>query len=274
VRLGRVAGGRPHHLGLALERGREPRKVAGYGVPKVVPGDGLFLDDIEWTPSGIEFAREYCDLSPAVARGKDGVVCFLHSVALCRQGAVPDLSFYSVTLNTKQGDAAMDRSAWLKILNRPEETTDAELAEAIQAHLTTLSAAPAAMGAHVEAFRAEITTLTAALAEANKKIEAFGAIDARLGEIEAGISRRDRAEICAQAAREGKVLPLSAEQVAATALDTLRDMVARLPVTVPLEKRTADAIVTHGVNAGDTAIDVVAARCGVDPKKVREQSRT
>ena len=40
------------------ERSQEPRAVAAYGVVVCVPGDGLYLDDLQWTPHGDKFARE------------------------------------------------------------------------------------------------------------------------------------------------------------------------------------------------------------------------
>lgn len=70
----------------------EPRHVAGYGVPLVIPGDGLYLDRIEYTPSGEKYARDYADLSPTPLLD-EGEVIFLHSVALCPQGEVNGLSF-------------------------------------------------------------------------------------------------------------------------------------------------------------------------------------
>jgi len=61
-----------------------------------IPGDGLYLTALSYTPSGNKYAREYRDLSPAVLLDDDGEVIFCHSVALCPQGEVRGLSFYSV----------------------------------------------------------------------------------------------------------------------------------------------------------------------------------
>ena len=59
---------------------KHPRKHAAYGTPEVVKGEGLFLANIEYTPSGIEFAREYADLSPTPLVDKDGRVLLLLSL--------------------------------------------------------------------------------------------------------------------------------------------------------------------------------------------------
>jgi hypothetical protein len=34
----------------------DPREMAAYGVPSVIKGEGLFLEDVEWTPSGRQYA--------------------------------------------------------------------------------------------------------------------------------------------------------------------------------------------------------------------------
>jgi Mu-like prophage I protein len=79
-----------------FKRTTEPRAVAGYGTPIVVRGDGLYLDRMRWTPQGQANARNYIDLSPAVATDAQGRVTFVHSCALTRNGAVHGLHFYGV----------------------------------------------------------------------------------------------------------------------------------------------------------------------------------
>jgi len=88
----------------AFLESKEPRKVAGFGVPVVIENEGLFLEQMLYTPSGVENAREYIDLSPAVQQDEHGEVIFIHSAALCRQGAVEDLSFYNVDLPEEEDD--------------------------------------------------------------------------------------------------------------------------------------------------------------------------
>lgn len=83
------------------ERTTEPRRVAAYGVPRVVPGEGLFLESLEWTPAGRAEALNFADLSPAVQFDSNGNIIFVHSVALTRNGAVEGLSFFSVNIPTK-----------------------------------------------------------------------------------------------------------------------------------------------------------------------------
>ncbi|HEX5222627.1 MAG TPA: phage protease [Verrucomicrobiae bacterium] len=78
-------------------RTSEPRRVAAFGVVKLFPNEGLFLDELEWTPAGQAEARNFTDLSPAVEMDRDGNVLFVHSAALTRNGAVYGLSFFSAT---------------------------------------------------------------------------------------------------------------------------------------------------------------------------------
>ena len=79
----------------AYENDKEPRAVAGYGTP-IIGEDGLWLENIEWTPSGEKAARDYEDLSPApLLDEKDNTVIGLHSVALTPAGAISELKFYS-----------------------------------------------------------------------------------------------------------------------------------------------------------------------------------
>jgi len=79
------------------ERTREPREIAGYGTPKVIKGFGVVLDKIDYTPLGRATARNYTDVSAALQRTSDGIVCFLHSVALTRAGQLTDLRFVQLS---------------------------------------------------------------------------------------------------------------------------------------------------------------------------------
>lgn len=73
----------------------QPKFIAGYGDPVIVKDDGLYLYNVEWTPDGEKYARNYKDLSPAAVIDKTGVVLGLDSVALTPHGAVRDLNFFS-----------------------------------------------------------------------------------------------------------------------------------------------------------------------------------
>lgn len=261
-----------------FERSQEPRPVAAYGVVVVVPGEGLYLDDIQWTPHGEKFAREFVDLSPAPLQTKDGTVVGVHSIALCRHGAVDGLQFYSVEIRNQQGDGVMDWKKFLcGLLGKPEETSDEDLKAALNEHISALCAEAvkagpsAALATRLDAIEAAAKDLPKIVALSAE----VGTLTGKIAELEKGIARRDRTDILNQAAREGKVVALSAEAIEKLSVEDLKNHVAGVPVTVPVSQRTPEFIVAHSVSASeeDAAVDVVARNCGVDPKKVKESNK-
>lgn len=199
----------------AYESSTEPRKVAGYGVPVVIDGDGLYLEQMVYTPSGKENALEFYDLSPAVQLADDGTVIFVHSAALCRQGAVKDLSFYTVSVepNKQQGDDMDDA------LNQRLEKMEASLGDLSKQlenskpgeELTTLSTSVKALADQVATFSAEFR-----------------------GELD----RRDKAAILTDATAAGKVVNLPESTLEKFSVDELREHVKGIPATVPVNRRT------------------------------------
>lgn len=81
----------------ALE-GKAPT-IFGYGTPNIVAGDGLWFEDIQWTPDGEKQARNFIDISPTPLLDEHNRVLAIHSCALTPAGAVDGLSFYSALLN-------------------------------------------------------------------------------------------------------------------------------------------------------------------------------
>lgn len=75
--------------------GKEPVKVAGYGTPNVVRGEGIWMENIEYTPEGKDVlpGGHYPDISPAIERDAEGTVIFLHSAGAVRQGELDGLIF-------------------------------------------------------------------------------------------------------------------------------------------------------------------------------------
>lgn len=80
---------------VAFNAEKEPRSVAAHGIPTLIPGDGLYLEYVNWTDDGNKSARNYPDLSPTPALDENGRVIALHSVALTQAGKVENLHFYS-----------------------------------------------------------------------------------------------------------------------------------------------------------------------------------
>jgi hypothetical protein len=268
----------------AYEEAPEPRAVAAFGVPRLVPGEGLFLDDLVYTPHGASHALDYIDLSPAVhIDPATGEVDFLHSCALTRAGAVTDLSFYSVDADMSVSKpnskgAVMDWKMFAaKFAGVAEDMPDDKLQEAFEAKVKELSSAP------VEQVKTDVATLSA-LVQAMKPAKdqeseitalstTVAALKDELTTVHGTITAVRRQSICEQAAREGKVIPLSAEQVGATDPQLLADMVSKLPVTVPVDRLTPEHIQALGAAAVTSALKRVAQTCGMDPAQVAEVNK-
>lgn len=217
----------------AFAQEKEPRKVAAYGVPEVVANEGLFLTDLVWTPSGRENAKEFFDLSPAVQL-EAGEVCFMHSAALCRQGAVEGLTFYSITLpdGAKPGDDHMTITI-----------------EALSARIEALEK-KGPDTTKLEALSGTVTALSTRLEKAEGEVVRLN------GEI----VRRDRQAIQERAAREGKEIPLSQAEIDQTPVATLSAMVDKLKPTVPLKAKSPDRDPEFTAHAADEDAAAESAR--------------
>ena len=238
----------------------EPVKVAGYGSVQVVEGEGIFMLMSSWTQEGKEYAAggHYGDLSPVIHTNDKGEVIGLHSAALCRHGATPGLIFLSATTTP----TTMDQ-------NKPPQSAD-ELFNALKGALKlgadatpgdVMTGLTKALAAKVEVEKKSdekpekddaVKTLTATVTDLATTVKALSAT----------VEGTERANVLAQANREGKQVPKSAE---ALPLDQLKTLCAELPVTVPLEKRTADAtaLMLSGTGGVSPVADEVSKHTGV-----------
>jgi len=75
----------------------EPAKVAAFATPSVSPGEGIVFNNLDWTPEGKDYVagKHYIDLSPTLQLNSNGEATFIHSAAVCRNGAIPNLSLFS-----------------------------------------------------------------------------------------------------------------------------------------------------------------------------------
>lgn len=255
------------------ERSQEPRAVAAYGVVQCVPGDGLYLDELSWTPHGEKFAKEYCDLSPAPVQLGDGTIVGVHSVALCRHGAIDGLSFYSVELPSKETD--MDWRKWLLgFIGKGDDTKDEDLQKGFGEKIVVMCAEAAGAVKAELGKRVEILEAAVKLAPAGETVTALSAevatLKTQIADYKGEIAKRDRQDLLSQAAREGKVVALSAEAIGKLSIEELREHIEKTAVTVPLDQRTPERIQALSVEAADVkALEHVARCCGVDPKSVK-----
>ena len=213
-------------------RTQEPRPVAGYGTIEAVPERGLFLSAMTWTPRGTEHARDYEDLSPAVAQDEEGRVVFLHSAALTRNGAVYDLSFFSAPSGLEIETATKPHTPM-------PDTTGADF-QALQTTLTKLSAD---LTARLDALEKRIP------ADPSEQIKTLSAsveaLQKQIKDTSDAATTLERDRVIRLFAAEGKVprdadgKELSDEQLGKMDVPTLKLLCANTPSTVPLHARKA-----------------------------------
>lgn len=235
--------GTPEYL-----RTTEPRKVAAYGVPLVIPGDGLYMDDLIYTPSGEENALEFIDLSGAVSQDENGEVVFMHSTALCRHGAALDVSYYSITINPTEKDTNME-------LKDVVEKLDSALAQIAALQKVVDGMKPSDV---VETLNVSRTVAGQVTAQG----ETLKTLAVRLDGFE-------RKALLDKATNAGKVIPLSADEMKTVDLTTLSAMIDKLPVTVPLHRRTPDVSVELKIDGKGAEQVARAAKIGARAKEIQ-----
>lgn len=259
----------------AYKESQEPRPVAGFGSIEVVEGRGVYLTMSSWTPEGERMAVNYADVSAGAVTDKDGNVVAVASVALCRAGAVDGMDFVEAPLsggvssalsgiinNNNQEGQAMDFKALLiKSLGLGDDATD----EAIQAALAkALGRKP---DENQEARQAAMSAaVKAAVAEAVKPIQE------QVAALSAAAVAHEKRDLVAEAAREGKVVALSADALAKLSVEDLKATIAKTAVTVPLSAKTP-ATVKETAPSGEVPDEFrrIALNCGVSPDIFRKQ---
>lgn len=265
----------------------EPRRIAAWGTLKAVDGLGIVLEDLEWTPAGVEAykGRAYQDISPAVFRRADGTVLALHSVGLVRHGEIDGLTLEAAAAPRPLAPFFAALSAYESPPSEPMKPTPAliallgalgvQLAET--ADETALNAAIESAAAAIDKMKSELTDLSAAAAAAKKaEPEGMSALREQLatlgGQVTALTAERDqvkRERLIDQAKIEGKVIPLSAEQIALTPLSVLETLVAAAkPGEVPIGKQqqgkeTAVTVISFSAEQKD-----IFAKFGLTPEQV------
>ena len=258
----------------AYKESKEPRPVAGFGTIEAVEGEGVFITMSSWTPDGEKMAANYADVSAGAVTDDDGNLIAVASVALCRTGAVDGMDFVEAPLSggvssalsgiINQGRAepghhdnqkgkAMDYKALLlKTLGLGEDATD----EAIQAAVAKVAEKKPEEDA--AALSAAVKT---AVAEAVKPIEE------KVAALSAAAVAHEKADLIAEAAREGKVIALSADAIGKITVEDLKATIAKTPATVPLNAKTP-ANMKENPPAGEVPEEFrqIALNCGVSPE--------
>lgn len=215
----------------------EPLPIAGYGKLSVEAGTGIIWTATSWTPEGERFyrGRHYRDLSPTVSRNALGEVTFVHSVALTRQGQIPDLHAFaaSQTPLPQPSQTPMEndpnyRALACQMAGLSEDCSDEELIAAAAEAQAAIAAA-----AETPDPEPEPTPEPEPMAAA-EPAEDITALSARMDLLE-------RSTLVAAASAAGKVIPLSTEQISQTPISTLQSMIEALPASVPLAAKTPTA---------------------------------
>jgi hypothetical protein len=241
----------------------QPPAIFGYGTVRVKPNDGIYLEDVTWTPLGLQHARNFEDLSPALHPDQPGEdVDFLHSVALTTNGALHDVTFFSAAKsihdqhmnnNTTPGQGILTLAIMASALGLAATATEAEVTSKIKT-LSTLEPLVkdgkvillddlAALDARLKKIEeaGKVASLSAAdlvpVSERLKKLE-----DALVQSSQASLDR-ERGALIARFAADGKVprgadgKELSNDDLAKLDLATLQILHANTPATVPLHSR-------------------------------------
>ncbi len=212
-----------------------PRVVAGYGTLEVVPPDatepaGIYLT-VDYTPEGLANAANYECISPTPITNKKGEVILIHSVALCRQGEVPQLKFpgansFTVTLSN-QFQTQTEPESEPEIMNQ-QQLTDllTRLGVTIPAGADT-AALSALLLAYQPAAAAPVPVPVPVPVPA--AAPDLTALAAQVTTLAAQLDANQKATLVAEATRLGKAVKLSADAIAGMATDTLRQVLDALP---------------------------------------------
>ena len=256
----------------AYKESQEPRPVAGFGTVEVVEGKGVYLTMSAWTPEGEKNAVNFADVSAGAVTDKEGNVVAVASVALCRAGAVDGMDFVEAPLSggvssalsgiinnsEKQKGLAMDfRALLIKSLGLGDDASD----EAIQAALEKALGKKPETENNEEQAAAMSAAVKAAVAEAVKPIQE------QVAALSASAVAHEKQDLIAAAAREGKVIALSADALAKIGVEDLKATIAKTAVTVPLNAQTPKNM-KEKAGEGEVSEEFrqIALNCGVSPE--------
>jgi phage I-like protein len=209
----------------------QPPLIFGYGRVQAVPDDGIYLEDIIWTPLGVQHARNFEDLSPAI-QDEDGEVTLVHSVALTPNGKMEGLEFFNAALKAQEntatqpkepGEKALTLLSVAQLLALPETSDEKTIMDKFKGALHAASSMPGAMSGDINSLNARIKML-----EENLK----GTADDE--------QATERMRMVTLLSAEGKSpkredgAAYSRDELLALDLATLKLLHANTPTTVPL----------------------------------------
>ena len=237
----------------------EPRPVAAFLSVDVVDGQGVFVDVVRWTDSGLQNAKNYCDLSAVPVMDGAGNVVAIISVALTRAGAVPDITFEQAALaameafNNPEGKQMNWKEIVAKQLGMDPNCTDDELMTAWKKQL------PAETSTEMSATEISGIVTTAVAAST-------AALSARLDQSE-------KQKIIDDGRADGKAVCLSAELLAKMSVDDVKAHIAALPVAVPLAPLTP-VVIADGKTVSLSATELLVCQSlGITPEAYAKEKK-
>ena len=148
----------------------------------------------------------------------------------------------------------------VKILGLGEDATDEQIVTAIKAGAQAIE--------ELAKMRADDDDDTAALSAAVKTAvaEAVKPIEEKVAALSAAAVAHEKADLIAEAAREGKVIALGADAVGKITVEDLKATIAKTPVTVPLNAKTPTTM-KEKTAEGEVPEELrqIALNCGVSP---------
>jgi hypothetical protein len=220
--------------------------IFGYGRPTAIENDGVYLEDITWTPLGAEKARNFEDLSPALHPSKPGEeVEFVHSVALTTNGALKDVTFFSATNDSDKTNMSTQTVQFLSLvtlasaIGLPATASETDVTTKLK-KLTDLEPLSALLKDGKVVLVDDLATLNSTVTDLKSQV---ANLSSQLSALQSGADGRERTNILTLLSSEGKVpknadgKPYTAEELAKTDVPTLKLLYANTPATVPLSAR-------------------------------------
>jgi phage I-like protein len=252
----------PGHPAYLAEQ--EPRRKAAWGMPRVIPGEGIVLEALTWTPEGRDafLGGHFQDISPVIFRDKANHVIAIHSAALCDHGEVDGLTIEAATAPPELQSAFAALSTSFPPATTPPMKPEllaalAALLQGIEVELspeadeTMIASALTAAASKIDDLKKAAAPKTEETPMKKEEVKP-DALSVKITDLEKQVSdltaskeqaRRDA--LMAEAVRDGKLIPLSTDLWNAAPVTVCEGLVkAAQPGAIPLQKKTPDAETT------------------------------
>lgn len=288
----------PGHASFLAEK--EPRRKAAWGTPLVVPGEGIYLTALTWTPEGKDafLGGHFQDISPVIFRDKGNHVIAIHSAALCDHGEVDGLTIEAATAPPELQSAfaalstlPVSPSPSLPVSKSPTTPPmKPEILAALAALLkgmdielaaepddTMLADALTAAAGKLDDMKAKLTAATTPPPEKKEEVkpDALSAqitdLQTQLATIRAEKDQDRRDALMAEAIRDGKIIPLTSELWNKAPVDVCEGLVkAAKAGEVPMKGKTPEGHQEQGKPTALAAETVeVLAKFGLKEEDAR-----